>query len=232
MLIRELSQKESTDDFIELFTLDATKLGAEIYSFTNTSVDGDNPFFDDVEYTVVPIQGEGWEWNGTGKQPIPKLTLGDKYGEFTALANEYGDLVGATFIRRRTFLRYLDGQPDEDPTQVSAPDIFVVDRIAEWPAGSIVWELTSPMEQLGVSLPRRRCFRDFCPFTYRRWSGTDFDYTGVTCQYTGDLYFDINDNPTSPEGDVCAKRLRSCKKRVGTQRIIFGGFPGLVRPNT
>jgi len=230
LLIRELSQKESTDEFVELFIVDATSLGADIYYITNSSLDGDNIFFDGNEYISLPIKGEGWEWNGAGKAPIPRVTIADKYQEFTALANQYSDLTGSTFIRRRTHVRYLDGQSDADPTQVTAPDIFIMDRISEWPVGAITWELTSPAEQMGVTLPRRKCWRDFCPFTYRQWDGSDFNYENVTCQYTGGLYFDINDNPTGPEGDVCSKRLRSCKKRVGTQRIIFGGMPGLQRP--
>lgn len=230
MLIRELSQKESTDDFIELFTLDATAQGAGIYYITNASLDGEYPVFGGNEYITLPISAEGWEWNGAGKAPIPKVTIADKYQEFTALANQFNDLTGSAFVRQRTFVRYLDGMPDADETQVSAADIFIMDRISEWPPGAITWELTSPVEQMGVTLPRRKCWRDFCPFTYRQWNGTSFDYTHVTCQYTGDNYFDVNDNPTGPEGDVCSKRLRSCKLRIGTQRIIFGGMPGLQRP--
>jgi len=81
----------------------------------------------------------------------------------------------------------------------------------------VEFELSSPLDLVGVMLPRRVIIQNVCPWVYR----------GAECGYAGSTYFDTNDNPVGSLGqDVCGKRLASCKARFGTNGVLpFGGFP-------
>jgi lambda family phage minor tail protein L len=152
---------------------------------------------------------------------------------------ETGDLTGATVTRIRTFKKFLDGQPDADPDAHFEPDIYRVDRkSAHIPGVSVEFELASIIDQRGRELPAYVCMRDYCPLIYRRWTGTEFDYSKATCPYVG---FDGNPPATAgaffrrdgtstvnPAEDKCGKRLSDCVDRFGDRPLPYGGFPGMA----
>jgi lambda family phage minor tail protein L len=96
-----------------------------------------------------------------------------------------GDLLGATLTRLRTFRRFLDGEPDADPTAHFEPDIWRLERKTRQDAVLVEWELASVLEQEGRRLPGRQMLRDLCSHSYRRWTGSRFDYAAASCPYTG-----------------------------------------------
>ena len=106
-------QKINPSNIVELFQLqlDTTIHGANTtYYFHNGVSENNNGnlIFDDVEYTRMPIEASGFEFNG--KQiPRPKLRISNILGTFTTILLTLPQgLEGAKVTRLRTLERYID----------------------------------------------------------------------------------------------------------------------------
>jgi lambda family phage minor tail protein L len=245
--ITEEAQNLSPDTLIELFELDASAIGGSVYHFTSDNVDGQSQIsFGGTVYTAVPIEAEGFEWNGQGAPPIPKLRTGNVNRVLQAATRTLNGLIGAQVTRTRTFRKFLDDGSASDSTQVFNRDFYRVERMANRTASVVEFELAAAVDQEGRTLPGRVALRDYCDFIYRRYdpdTGT-FDYSRATCPYVGSAdtgddsrYFDENGVETSnPAEDRCSKKLETgCKPRFDQNRaegfqkgvLPFRGFPGM-----
>ena len=207
---------------VELFELDATAIGGEIYRFhahTNEGVIR----WKGQEYTGWPVKAEGFEMSGQGKAASPTLTFGNVNGYITALVLSYGDLVGSTLNRRRTLAKYLDGMPQADANEEFPTEQWRIEQKTSEDSENVQFELSSAIDFQGQLIPARQIIAGTCPWEYR----------GADCGYTGGPVADINDNPTDNAVlDRCGKRVGSCKLRFGANNeLSHGGFPsaGLVR---
>lgn len=224
-------QKLAPSAVIELFVLDATNIGGEVFRFhAGTNALRGKVVWQGNEYLPFPIQVTGFEYNGTGQLPRPKVVVANLTGVITTLLLELDDLLGAKFIRKRTLAKYLDAinfgggvNPSADATAEFAEDVYYVDRKASENRDLVEFELAASFDLQGIRLPRRQIIQNICPWRYR----------GSECGYTGSAYFDANDNRVGTLAqDVCGKRLASCKARFGEYaELPFGGFPaaGLIR---
>ena len=204
-------QKLAPSSVIELFVLDLAIFGQGPVRFhAGTNALQQRVVWQGNAYEAFPIEVEGFEFNGNGQVPRPRLRVANVTGAITALVLTYQDLVGAKITRKRTLAKYLDAvnfsggsNPTADPLAEFADDIYYVDR--------------------GVTLPRRQIVQNVCPWRYR----------GSECGYTGSNYFNANDQSVvSSIQDICGKRLASCQVRFGQNaELPFGGFPaaGLIR---
>jgi lambda family phage minor tail protein L len=224
-------QKLAPSSVIELFELDMSLFNEGVVRFHA----GTNELLQQVVwqgnvYEPYPIIVEGFEFNGNGQSPRPKLRVANVKGTITALILSYQDLIGAQVTRKRTLAKYLDAvnfasgsNPTADPTAQFADDVFFIDRKSKETRDVVEFELAASFDLEGVSLPRRQIVQNVCPWTYR----------GTECGYTGNAFFNANDESvTSSVVDACGKRLSSCQKRFGTNaELPFGGFPaaGLIR---
>lgn len=224
-------QRLEMDTRVELFQLDATGIGGEVYNFTVASDNYDVVVFDGVEYTPIEIEATGFEWSGKGAWPTPHIKINNNNLVMTALVNTYGDLLGALFKRTRTFKQFLDNGDTPDPSQVLPLDIYKVERKISHNKTYIEWELSAAVDQQGRMIPGRQVLRDACTHIYRTYVDGAFDYTKASCPYTGDPMYDVNDNATlDPTKDICGKRLSSCKVRFGqTSTLPTRAFPGVRR---
>ena len=216
---------------ISLYSLDVTGLGGGMLYFVQGAYNAKPISFGGIEYSPVDIEIEGMEANGGGGLPTPILRIANANALPQSLINTYGDLVGCTFRRIRTFERYLDGQPEADPGSFFGPDIFRVEQKSSENPVFVEWTLSAAVDQQGKMLPGRVVIRDTCLFRYRSYvSGVTFDYSKAICPYTANSYFDKADQPTTADKDECGRRLSSCKKRFGANNPLpFGGFPGVGR---
>lgn len=179
-------------------------------------------------YAPWAVKAEGFTLT-TDRPPQPRLTVGNPDGTISVLCKFFGDLVGARVTRRRTLAKYLDavnfpgGNPDADPDEHFADDLWHIDRKAVETPDAVEFELASAMDFNGVRLPRRQIIANQCPWRYR----------GPECNYTGPPVATADGTPTSdPALDRCGKRISDCKLRFGADNPLnFGGFPaaGLVR---
>ena len=106
-------QKINPSNIVELFQLqlDSSIHGANtIYYFHNGVSENNNGnlIFDNIEYTRMPIEASGFEFNGK-QLPRPKLAVSNILGTITTLLLTLPQgLEGAKVTRIRTLERYID----------------------------------------------------------------------------------------------------------------------------
>ena len=106
-------QKINPSNIVELFQLqlDSAIHGANtIYYFHNGVSENNNGnlIFDNIEYTRMPIEASGFEFNGK-QLPRPQIAISNILGTFTTIiATLPQGLEGAKVTRIRTLERYID----------------------------------------------------------------------------------------------------------------------------
>lgn len=94
---------------IEMYQLDLTSVGGPIlYYHGGTSGTYESIVWQGQVYYAFPVQTTGFEWNGRGQLPRPKIQVANVTGAITALILLYGDLIGCKVTRKRTFAQFLD----------------------------------------------------------------------------------------------------------------------------
>lgn len=104
------------NNLVTLYELDLSPCIGR-YGATTSDVyrwcDGVNDLGNDIEwggntYSRYPIQTSGFDKQGNGSIPRPKLIAGNYGGIIGDLARDYNDIIGAKLTRTRTFAKYLD----------------------------------------------------------------------------------------------------------------------------
>lgn len=243
---RNLEQSE----YIELYTIDLTIYNASNLYFYVGYNDADAEgavYFNGIKYLPSDIKVEGFDWDGRGNPPTPKITLstvnegyGGTNGILLGLINYYNNLQGAKFTRIRTYKKYLDGQPNAS-TLVKAftTDVFIVDRKSLENKYLVEFELSSVIDQTNNSLPKNVVSAFYCPWVYRKRNSTNtgWDYAvgDNACPYNGSNMYTLDGvSTTDPLQDKASKQFHTCcLPRYGINAIYpYGGFPGASRPLT
>jgi lambda family phage minor tail protein L len=230
MTIESDIQKANGGAIVEFFELDLNSIAIDEHYYFHNDINelGDNVTWQGQIYTRLPIEAAGFEKNGSGQQPRPTLSIANIDGLVGAIATANDDLIGVKFIRRRTFLKYLDavnfaaGNPTADANVHFDDEIWFIDRKASSDQVFVNFELASAFDLQGVQLPRRQCIQNVCTWRYR----------SAECSYAGPAIADKNDAGTTDINvDDCGKRLNSCSIRFPNAALPFGGFPsvGLIR---
>ena len=153
---------------IDLYTLDATPIGGgTLYFYCGTNASRGPVVFQGITYNAFPVKVEGYQYNGKGEPPRPTVTFANVAGFMTSLVLTYDDLVGALFIRRRTFAKFLDGQPEADPNAAYPDDVYTIDRKVSENNQTVEFELGISIDVQGVMLPRRQVLANLCTVNYR-----------------------------------------------------------------
>lgn len=247
-------------ELITMYKLDLTKLGGEVYHFTN------NIFEERVEvafagqtYTYMPVAMEGIDVSSDGGPPQPRFSIATAGGPVNALIRQYKDLRGAKVTRIRTFAEFLDMRPNgaggvevnpgADPLATLPQDVFIVDRKLSANKTMAELQLVAPTDQEGIQLPLRVVTKRYCDLVYRIPDGVGgFVYTGRhnPCPWgsevpDGGRYYDENNRPCTAAQDRCSKNIKGCALRFKdgmtgetTPRphhaLPFSGFPGVRGP--
>lgn len=230
--IKSKIQKLVPGQLVELYSIDLSPIGeSTTYNFTNGTMDnGDMVAFNSVNYTPLSVESEGWEQTGEGKLPRPKLKISNITQVLQSAVVTYNDLVGCELTRIRTFYEYLDGGTSPDPTAKFPEDIYIIDRKTKQNKFTIEFELVAALDIENVYLPRKQAMGT-CTHRYRNYIDSVFNYTDITCPYTGSSYFtDSGAVTANPAEDNCGRRIRDCKLRFGSVvPLPFEGFPNIRR---
>lgn len=204
---------------IELFELQLDVLNhgvSETYRFhAGTSLNANGELvWNGNSYLRFPVEADGFEYNGQGQLPRPKIRVSNILGTITAiLLGLPSGLERAKVTRIRTLARYIDavnfpgnvnpyGTPD--PTAEFPREIYYIDRKTTENRELVEFELAAAFDLTGVRAPKRQCISSICQWVYR----------SAECSYTAAAYYDANDRPVGSAGeDVCGKRLSSCEVR-------------------
>lgn len=213
---------------LELYELDATALGAGQYFFhSGTNELRAAVVWQGQAYSPFPVYAEGFEATHDGPLPRPRLRVANVDGIIGALNRDYRNLQGATLIRRRTLVKFLDAVNFEGGVNASADpdagypdDPWRIDRKSHQDREFVEYELGSPMDVADVKLPRRQIIARICGWAYR----------STECGYAGGPVAKVDDTATAdPLLDSCGHRLTSCRKRFANDELPFGGFPGAAQ---
>lgn len=225
---------------ITLYEIDMTMIGGPIMRFTPMSDPGEEGDLDVVAgslkfggevYTPFPIYAEGFSWSSQGTPAQPTISIANINHAMTGYVLQYDNLIGAQFLRIRTFEKFLDTGSEPDPDAHMPIDVYRFERKTMHNDQMITWEMSSWIDQQGVKLPRRIVVRDYCDLIYRRPDGEGgFSYEKATCPYTGTNYFDRKNVACAAGDDKCSHTLKGCKLRFGENaHLPFGGFPGVAK---
>jgi lambda family phage minor tail protein L len=201
-------QKLEQSALVQLWTLDLGPLGGPQYHFHGEKVPPPGTLqFGSTTYAAMPIEAKGFAFHGTEQEPRPTIKIANLGGLVRTIIAEYGDLVGARVIRRRTFRKHLADGADPDATAQFSNDVFFVRRMVARHRIFIEWELGSSLAVDGVRLPFRKLLPR-CQWTFK---------DGVNCPYAG------------PESS-CEKTVAACSSYFGADNPLpYGGFPAVER---
>lgn len=219
-------QKLEVGQYVELFELDLTPLGGDVYRFHGYTQIGP-VYWQGVQYSAWPIQVEGMGMTGQGQQNSPTLSVANVSGFITALCSAYQDLVDARLVRHRTLGRYMDaanfpgGNAEADPTEHFADDVYLIDQKQSADNEVAMFVLKSPLIATDRQLPARQIIANCC-----QWLSIG-GYRGPYCAYTGSTYATDKDVFTDdPSKDKCSGTLTGCKLRFGQNNPLrYGSFP-------
>lgn len=213
----------SQDAIVELFTLDTSTThhadgslvdAGQQFHWVAGTIGDETVKFGGVEYHPLAISASGYEWNGQGSPPQPKLQIQNIGGIVAGLTMTLDDLVGAKVTRIRTFKKHLDGQSEANPNTYFEPDIFTINRKSLHDKKSIEFELATPLEALNKKIPSSVIMRNTCAYHYRRYANGRWYYGD--CPYAGSQYYNASDiEQSDPSQDVCSRRMSGCLKRYG-----------------
>ena len=215
---------------VELFELDATMIGAEVYRFHGYNRMG-SIWWQGAEFSPWPIQATGFEITADAQQPNPTLMVGNVTGFITALCLGFEDLIGAKLTRRRTLGRYLDpinfpdGNAEADPDEEFSPDIWYIEQKLGEDKTKVEFSLASPINLNNKQLPGRQIVANCC-----QWLSIG-GYRGPYCGYNGPPVATEDDIITTDAvTDMCSGTLKGCKFRYGQNgQLRYGSFPSAGR---
>lgn len=225
----DIQKLDIGSDLIELYTIDATSLGGDIFRFTPMAEDGGSSVvFNGVTYLPLPVEFTGMEIQGDGNLPRPRMKVANVGLTFVGLIAAYNDGLGATVTRIRTFSKYIDGHAEEDSSAQFPQDIFYIEHLLEQNKYFVEWELVCPLDIGDKKIPRNQVI-SYCQHSYRVYREGAFFTEKATCPYAGTDYFTSAGVVTTIANDVCGKKLSDCKLRYSSysDQLPFFGFPGV-----
>ena len=225
MPLRTDEQALAVGAIVSLYEVDARGIGGTRLRFTN----GSQVRFGGRVYRALPSRVSGVRAGGS-RAAEPVLEVAREDSHLLALIAGGDDLTGATVKRTRTLAQYLDTADSATGSELWPVDLWRVAGIARREQDKLAWRLVSPLAVDGAKIPGRQVLRDVCPWRYRRWTGTAWDYTGVQCPYRAEKYYNLQDVlVTDAAADACSRRLSGCRARFGDAALPFGGFVGVGR---
>ena len=146
---------------IELFTINlATAIGGSgkspIYFCNWEETNGTFVQFAGEEYAPIPYQASGFAISNEGVLPNPQITISNVALLPTGLANNYKDLLGTQVIRTRVLAKHLDQGSDPNINAKWPDETWFVQRKVTENKLFITWELSTPFDLDGVTIPKRR----------------------------------------------------------------------------
>ena len=139
-----------------------TDTPSEIYFCNWQETDGNFVKFGGNNYAPIPYQSSGFAISNEGVLPNPQLTMSNVDQVPTQLINIYNDLLGTEVIRTRVLAKHLDNGSDPDVNSKWPDETWFVQRKVTENKLFVTWELSTPFDLDGVTIPKRRALRNSC----------------------------------------------------------------------
>lgn len=152
----EINKLHNTSGYIELYKLDASAFGGQIYFFTNqVSASGGSISFAGQAYTPLPIFGQGFDVTSSGTMPKPTISIGNVNKTLLGAVISLGDLVGAKVTRIRTYEKFLDDGATPNSAAYIGPETWIIEQKIQHDKNVISWQLTTQLDRLGFKFGRQ-----------------------------------------------------------------------------
>jgi lambda family phage minor tail protein L len=176
---KELQKQDPGSALVELYVLEYTS-NTFAYFFAGLDEDLNAIQFRDEDgtirtYAALPMFSEDISVKSDGSMSRPELSIGNVGNTLTNAIGgiDYEDLIGQRITKRSTLVKYLVGEAGDATPPLEFPkQTYVIDRIKERNIISITFELASPFDVAGITLPRRNIIGGSCPFRYREAAGS------------------------------------------------------------
>lgn len=173
-VIKDVQKQDPGSAFIELFEIDLP--GTNAFFHAGLEADLSTIQFRDRlspstirSYTALPITVDGIDTQSAGASNRPTLRVANvlsTFGDAIGISNE--DLLGKKLFRRTTLYKYCVGQSGDANPPIEFPQqTYIIDRISEKTPILIEFELASPYDLAGVTLPRRKVVANGCAWKYQ-----------------------------------------------------------------
>ena len=142
-----------------------------------------NPLvFGNAPYDYYPILGDGFDVQGDGRLPRPKITLSNHQGNVSLRLKYFDDFTSARVTRIKTMLKYLDnlnfpnsinphGEPDPESF---TKDVYFVNQKVRETDDVVEFELVSALEIENAKIPCRSVYSNTCSWNYRSKEGCGY----------------------------------------------------------
>ncbi len=156
--------------------------------------------FDGKSYDYFPIIVEGFEIQGDGRLPRPRMTLSNHRGAISLRLPTFNDFINYKVTRIKTFVKFLDSanfpdgvnpHADPDPDAAFAEDVYFVNEKIKEDDNVVEFELVSLLELQNSNVPARTVYSNTCPWQYR---------SDVGCGYIGKPISDSKNKKFVPSG--------------------------------
>lgn len=224
---------QNVDNIVTLFILEL-KNGSKLYFHPGVdSALASVTFRDDTSpytvrtYTPLPIDLSGVEVKGDGASNRPTLTIANVLPVFRDLLPdfEYNKVVGSRLVRRTTLEKYLSsGSSSSAP--VEFPKVsYIVDRVKTETSQFITFDLASPFDVEGITLPRRTVVGKFCSWKYKQFpdGGCHFANKGQfgdTSSRTHHVFFTIKNELITHSSNTVGAQAYNAGLTYSSNRIV------------
>jgi len=187
------------DTLIDLYEIDFSNLqpnfemfkdvlganfGADtVYRFCPMKNSSNPIYWQGKAFQPLPVAMEGFEQQGDGRLPRPKITIANPEGLLSKIVHANFDFANCKVTRKRTFARFLDDDNFIDPgTKNDAgknpfgeanpnshypDDVFFINKKSSENKNIIQFELVSSLELEGTEVPARIVLPNYCGWVYR-----------------------------------------------------------------
>lgn len=122
-------------------------------------------------YVALPMLLEGVSHKSEGSATRPTLTMANVLPLLRTTLQSAGfnfqALIGKTITLRTTFAKYLVGGVDASAPIEFPVKRYIIDRVAEEDSSLVSFELSSPFDLEGVTIPSRSIIGKYCSWEYQ-----------------------------------------------------------------
>jgi lambda family phage minor tail protein L len=160
--VADLLKTDQESGIVELFDVDLTMFGGDIYHLTPYNIPAGFTTFGGVNYFPFPIQLKDAAVSSTGTMPQPTLYVGRVENKLllTAMVTFGRDLCGMIVTRRKTHEKYLATGSSPDGTKHTYIERYTAIQMVSNTKTQIAWKLAWPIDVPTALVPGMQYLKD------------------------------------------------------------------------
>lgn len=168
--IVELFELKLSDSYTLFFHPGKNELVADLQFHPEDTPESNTPSAANT-YVALPMLLEGVSHKSEGAASRPTLTIANVLPLLRTTLQSSGfnfkALIGKTITVRTTFAKYLVGGVDAAAPIEFPVKRYIIDRVAEEDSTAVSFELSSPFDLEGITVPSRSIVGKYCSWEYQ-----------------------------------------------------------------